>query len=283
MCASARKAGGGEIAAICVAALLGMALPASALIFIPTVRSASPTLTVCLVADGVEREWKTDARCVADALLEAQVALGENDEILPSLLSPVLDGMTIQVARVTRQEVTLDEKVPYRTVYKPATRQVRKLPTIVTAGRAGVTRRTYEIVSRDGVEVGRRALRAQMVRAPVTQVVAHGRRKPLSSRGYFGGRRVFQMIATAYDPGPLSCGPRCTGRTAIGMKAGRGVVAVDPNVIPLRSRLYIEGYGHAIAGDIGGAIKGHRIDLGYNSRRAALRFGRRKVTVRVLD
>jgi 3D (Asp-Asp-Asp) domain-containing protein len=91
------------------------------------------------------------------------------------------------------------------------------------------------------------------------------------------------MIATAYDPGPLSCGPYADGRTAIGLRAGHGVVAVDPNVIPLRARLYIEGYGPAIAGDVGGAIKGNRIDLGYNSRRAALQFGRRPVTVWVLD
>jgi 3D (Asp-Asp-Asp) domain-containing protein len=66
------------------------------------------------------------------------------------------------------------------------------------------------------------------------------------------------------------------------MRAGYGVVAVDPRHIPLGSRLYIEGYGFAIAGDTGGAIKGHRIDLGYGNYRAARSFGRKKVTVHVL-
>jgi 3D (Asp-Asp-Asp) domain-containing protein len=91
------------------------------------------------------------------------------------------------------------------------------------------------------------------------------------------------MVATAYDPGPGSCGASADGITAIGMRAGKGVVAVDPRMIPMGARLHIEGYGYAVAGDIGGAIKGNRIDLGFHSRRQALQFGRRKVVVRVLD
>jgi len=60
-------------------------------------------------------------------------------------------------------------------------------------------------------------------------------------------------------------------------------VAVDPRIIPLGTRLYIEGYGYAIAGDTGGAIKNFRIDLGYNSRSEAMKFGRREVKVYILD
>ncbi|MBV8655919.1 MAG: 3D domain-containing protein, partial [Candidatus Eremiobacteraeota bacterium] len=65
----------------------------------------------------------------------------------------------------------------------------------------------------------------------------------------------------------------------IGRPAGHGIVAVDPSVIPLGTRLFIPGYGLAIAGDTGGAIRGFRIDLGFNSERDALLFGRREVTV----
>lgn len=62
-----------------------------------------------------------------------------------------------------------------------------------------------------------------------------------------------------------------------------GLVAVDPKVIPLGTRLYIEGYGYAIADDIGRAIKGARVDLAYENRKDALKFGRKKVNVLVLD
>lgn len=81
---------------------------------------------------------------------------------------------------------------------------------------------------------------------------------------------------TAYDDGNGSY-------TYRGNFLRKGLVAVDPSVIPLGTRLYIEGYGYAIADDIGGAIKGNKIDLAYENRNDALQFGRQKVTVYVID
>ncbi len=92
-------------------------------------------------------------------------------------------------------------------------------------------------------------------------------------------RRVMTMEATAYS----SEDPGCGLYTARGSRLTKGLVAVDPSVIPLGTRLYIPGYGPAIADDTGGAIKGARIDLAYNSRGEALQFGRRQVTVYILD
>ncbi|WP_234987551.1 peptidoglycan-binding protein [Megasphaera vaginalis (ex Bordigoni et al. 2020)] len=86
------------------------------------------------------------------------------------------------------------------------------------------------------------------------------------------------MEATAYsaeDPG--NCGV-----TAMGHQLKRGCVSVDPNVIPLGSRLYIEGYGYAVADDTGGSIVGNRIDLAMDSNAEALNFGRKDVVVHVL-
>ncbi len=92
-------------------------------------------------------------------------------------------------------------------------------------------------------------------------------------------RRVMTMEATAYS----SEDPGCGLYTARGSRLTKGLVAVDPNVIPLGTRLFIPGYGPAIADDTGGAIKGQKIDLAYNSRGEALQFGRRQVTVYILD
>jgi 3D (Asp-Asp-Asp) domain-containing protein len=91
---------------------------------------------------------------------------------------------------------------------------------------------------------------------------------------------VYAMVATAYTAGSAQAVP--TGRTATGMPARYGVVAVDPRVIPLGSRLYIQGYGTAIAADTGGAIRGNRIDLCMDSYRSAIDFGRQPVKVYVL-
>ena len=91
--------------------------------------------------------------------------------------------------------------------------------------------------------------------------------------------RAFSMKASAYsayDPGNGSY-------TYGGNLLRKGLVAVDPAVIPLGTRLYIPGYGYAIADDIGGAIKGQRIDLAFDNRREALNFGVQRVTVYVVD
>ena len=93
-----------------------------------------------------------------------------------------------------------------------------------------------------------------------------------------GGRVVF-VRATAYsafDPGN-------GGYTATGKQLRRGIIAVDPNFIPLGTRVYIPGYGEAIAEDIGGDIKDNRIDIAFDSHEEALAFGRQDLELYILD
>lgn len=71
--------------------------------------------------------------------------------------------------------------------------------------------------------------------------------------------------------------------TSNGTFLHKGIIAVDPNVIPLGTRVYVPGYGYAIADDTGGAIKGYKVDLAYDSHSEAIQFGRRNVTVYILD
>lgn len=91
--------------------------------------------------------------------------------------------------------------------------------------------------------------------------------------------RQLTMTATAYTAFDEGNG----NTTYSGHKLRRGLVAVDPKVIPLGTRLFVKGYGYAIADDIGGAIKGNRIDLAFENRDDALRFGVQKVTVYILN
>ncbi len=95
-------------------------------------------------------------------------------------------------------------------------------------------------------------------------------------------RGTLRMLASAYCPCSRCCG-KSGGITATGLPAGKGVIAVDPKVIPLGSKLYISEYGEAIAGDIGGKIKGTRIDLGFASHNQAIAWGKRWVVVDILD
>ena len=97
-------------------------------------------------------------------------------------------------------------------------------------------------------------------------------------QGSLAYTKVFGMEATAYLPTDGSS----EGLTAMGIPARYGIVAVDPDVIPLGSKVYIPGYGTALAADTGGAIYGYKIDLCMEDYYQAMDFGRRTVTVFVL-
>ncbi len=127
------------------------------------------------------------------------------------------------------------------------------------------------------------------VKIPATKVVSPQKKaagRTLSSRGTLGnlsryeGKRVLTFTATGYGPGENG---GWGNRTSMGTRVRFGVVAVDPRIIKLGTRLYVEGYGECVAEDTGGAIKGMRIDLAFNSDRAANQYGRRQVRVVVLN
>lgn len=96
-------------------------------------------------------------------------------------------------------------------------------------------------------------------------------------------RRLLKLEATGYDPGPVDNTRGWVGSTKTGERARFGIVAVDPAVIPLGTRVYVEGYGPGLAADIGGAIKGRRIDLCFNSTHQARAWGRKTVRVWIVD
>lgn len=95
-------------------------------------------------------------------------------------------------------------------------------------------------------------------------------------------RSVLQMTATAYGPGNKDNG-HWGNLTYLGGQVRKGVVAVDPKVIPLGTKLWVEGYGPAVAEDEGSAIVGNRIDLAFNNRKDALDYGIKPVKVYVLN
>lgn len=94
--------------------------------------------------------------------------------------------------------------------------------------------------------------------------------------------KEFTVNASAYT---ASCNG-CSGITSTGINLKRNpdakVIAVDPTVIPLGTKVYVEGYGYAIAGDIGGSIKGNKIDLFFPTKAEAYKWGRKSVKIKIL-
>jgi 3D (Asp-Asp-Asp) domain-containing protein len=238
---------------------------------------------VSIHSDGAERQVRTAQTTVGATLAEAGIVVGPLDVVTPSTNQRPTEGMVVKVVRVKEMMEEVKEPIAFDTVRQFSGYLRPGQVKVIRQGENGERVVRYLVRYEDGVPVRRIALDSKVVRQPKNKVITIGSRGRYTSRGMFRSRRIMSMSASAYDPGPRSCGKHADGYTGSGLNAGRGVVAVDPRVIPLGTRLYIEGYGHAIAGDTGGAIKGRRIDLGFNTYREAIRFGRRKVIVHVLE
>jgi 3D (Asp-Asp-Asp) domain-containing protein len=248
-----------------------------------------PAVPVDVVVDGVKRAVRTSAASVGDALIAEHFAPGPHDTVVPNAHSPVEPNSTIRLTRATswlehvRSAIAPPVKHKYDVGLSTGTRR------IVDPGAPGTKESTVEVLQPNPAVAPRRLLlAARILRFPRAKVVAEGvgdysALAGVARRGMTGTVRLadaaLQMVATAYTP---QC-TGCSGITASGRPAGHGIVAVDPHYIPLGTRLYIPGYGHALAGDTGGAIRGNRIDLGFESNRDALRFGRRPIVVYVFN
>ena len=105
----------------------------------------------------------------------------------------------------------------------------------------------------------------------------------LPSRNDDQAVKEFTVSATAYT---AHCNG-CTGLTKTGLNLRKNpdlkVIAVDPNVIKLGTKVHVEGYGYAVAGDIGSAIKGNKIDVFIPNKTRAYQWGRKNVTIKILD
>jgi len=239
---------------------------------------------VTLIADGETRELPTSAATVAHLLDALQITLAPLDRIDPPLHSPITDGAEVRVTRVTRQDITEEIRLPSRTIVLGDPDRPFGSTTVLAQGQDGLVRRVWRTWEKDGEITSQTVLSAEMVSEPRDMVVMRGVRGLSGRSGYWRSWRApLDMEATAYEPGPRSCGKWATGYTATGIKAEKGIAAVDDRVIPLGTRLYVPGYGFALAADRGGAIKGMRIDLCFETYEEAIRFGRRRMKVYRLD
>lgn len=251
-----------------------------------TVRHATP---VTLILSEGSLDLDVVGSTVADVLVSAGLDPASGLDVSPAIDAPLEPGMIITAADVFLRVVEEEVEIPFEieTVEDPdkpiGTREV------LEEGSPGRRLRIFEVVVTDGAE-GARVLRAERVLTkPVPEVLAIGtkrvvRQMPVSRGSERSvpaapetGTRM-TVLASAYTPGH-----GCGYNTATGAVAGFGVVAVDPSVIPLGTRLYIPGYGYGVAADTGGAIGGNRIDLCFDTLGDALAWGRRTVTITIVD
>lgn len=230
-----------------------------------------------------------------DILKDAGVTLDELDYTLPELDKDISANTTIEIYRVKEIVETTEIEIPFEEEVIMNKNIDRGVINVVKEGKNGIRKSETKNKYVNGVLASTIIVKDEVTSEPVNKIVEKGTKELVvaTSRGDTRYRRKITMTATAYDSSYESTGKKpghkYYGITASGTQARPGVVAVDPSVIPLGTKLYIESldgtkdYGFAIAEDTGGSIKGNKIDLFFNTSSECYSFGRRKVNVYILD
>lgn len=207
---------------------------------------------------------------VADALAEAGIVLVGMDYTDPPAETPLQSGMRIRVVRLRQAFTVEQEPIAYSVVWQPDPSLEIDQRRLVRPGEEGLRKRRIRTIIRDGVEVEREVMDEWVAMEPKDQVFAYGTKivireleTPYGTIQYWRKLRVLATSYTAATSGKTRDHPEY-GITRVGWRARKGIVAVDPTVINLKTKMYVPGYGIGDVGDTGGAIKGLRIDLCYD-------------------
>lgn len=239
------------------------------------------------LVDGLEERqvWSTSTT-VANFLKQQGIKIGELDRVEKSMEDVITPGDKVAVVRVEKVTDVVEESIDFAVEKKHDSSILKGKEQVVTQGKKGTAERTYEVVKENGKIVTKTLQSEKITSKPTTQVVAVGTKvvtATASRNNTAAGGKEFYVTATAYTP---NCNG-CSGITATGINIKSNpnikLIAVDPNVIPLGSKVWVEGYGYAIAADTGGAIKGNKIDILVSSKSAAQQWGRKKVRIKVLN
>lgn len=241
---------------------------------------------VTVVIAGQEHEILTAEETVGDMLhaetdyiREQGGDYDEDDEVTPSRETRIGENLMVSLVQVKIEEVIEKEVQEYETITQTdENKDINSKAEVVQVGKNGTMDVRYRIYNYEDGTTKKIMLDSTLVEAPQDEIIVKGSGYFMSSRS---GEQVkikgksFYVSATAYYCGDNAI--TATGRRAVRNKAADGIstIAVDPSVIPLGTLVYVQGYGKAVAADVGTAIKGNKIDVYTSSLAEARAWGRK--------
>nr|WP_084279230.1 G5 and 3D domain-containing protein [Anoxybacillus tepidamans] len=230
-----------------------------------------------------QQVWATSTT-VADFLKQHNITLNELDRVEPSLNDKIKANMVVKVTKVQKVTDVVEEPVNFAVVTRRDASLPRGQQRVISPGEKGLVSKQYEVILENGKEVSRKLVKTETVKQSQDRVVAVGTRETyITSRGSAQSSREIYVTATAYTAYCSGCSGKT--RTGINLRSNphMKVIAVDPRIIPLGSKVYVEGYGYAIAGDTGAGINGYEIDVFFPDKSSAFRWGKKRVKVRIIQ
>jgi len=222
------------------------------------------SVPVSLQVDGRLVKTRTRAETVGDALSDLGIVVSGQDRVDPPLEAELYDNMKIGVTRVS-EDVTVEEEIaPFETVFVADPNLPIDTQEVLAPGAEGITRTRYRERYENGEVVDTTLEDRWLAQEPADRRIAYGqgiepKTETMPDGSVITYWRKIKMLATSYTA--ASAGGN---RTRTGDVVRQGVVAVDPRLIPLRSQVYVPGYGTGDALDTGGGIISRRIDLAYD-------------------
>lgn len=239
-----------------------------------TIQRSKP---VSVEVDGRTMKTRTRGVTVGDALAEMRIGVSGKDRVEPSLDLPLYDGVKIAVTRLQEDVEVTEEIAPFETLFVADTNLPIDQQQVVNPGAEGITRTRYRVFYEDGQETTRTLEDTWVAQEPEERRIAYGQQiapqvftTPEGTQITYW--RKLRMLASSYSASTAGVSPDKSyyGRTFTGDVMRYGIVAVDPSIIPLRSQVYVDGYGMGDALDTGSAIRARRIDLGYDDSNLVL-------------
>lgn len=261
---------------------------------------------VTVTADGVTTALLIGEGTVADALQQANVSLGENDEVQPAVSEALFDNLEITVYRVTYAQRTVNEKIAFVKKTVKSSSMYEGQSEITQAGQNGEKTVTYRDKIVDGVYASSEVLSETVLTESVPQITTVGTKQKAVAVASLrnGGTPISELMQPAYlkieNGAPKEYKQIITGKaaaytaapgskTASGRTVKPGYIAVNPKQIPYGSELWIVStdgivYGYAIAADTGGFVKKGKftVDLFMNTESECRQWGSRDVVIYVL-
>ncbi|WP_300349463.1 3D domain-containing protein [Clostridium sp.] len=224
---------------------------------------------------------------VCDMLKAEGIAFDDNDKILPGKYEKLKPGMNVKVVKVDVKKIKEVKPIEFTTEVKKDNSKPQSYTKVLKDGQDGEKEVTRELVYENGKEVSNSVVQELVVKEPVNKEVVKGTNKTQTlSRGgeSINFKKKLSVKSTAYTHESGSKEEyTASGVHVLRNPRGYSTIAVDPNVIPLGSKVYVEGYGYAIAADTGGAIKGNKIDLYFNTEAEVSNWGVRNLDIYILN
>ncbi|MEX0683588.1 MAG: ubiquitin-like domain-containing protein [Dehalococcoidia bacterium] len=212
-----------------------------------------------------DEQIDTQATTVGGVLAEHGIRVFEDDIVFPALSAKVRPGMLISLTMIRDIVVNEDEPILFRTISRYDNSIDLGDRVVSQEGTIGVSRRSYTVHMINGREVTRKYLSAETI-APTNEIVLLGTKVDAGvapALAAIEGECASYMTVWSTYYTAISAGGN--GITATGTTVYKGIIATDPTVIPLGTRMFVPGYGYGIAADTGGGVKGAHIDLGYGA------------------